>query len=172
MKENCSILNFPATRFVDNFIKILRNASRSLNMLKYWRLKMTETSYQLRFGFTDNQWENIWQGVRKSSKIGQDQKTLIFALIFANCRKFWPLLPKISFGGETGQKPFSPHNSVFFLFLSFCFSLFLIRVAFQNREAVVKQEGNFKRDFHFVLLIIDHHCTFAILLHGSIPESN
>ena len=48
------------------------------------------------------------------------------------------------------------------------------RAVFQNREAIVNQDGNFniKRDFHFVLLIIDHHYTlFTILLHGSIPES-
>ena len=50
-----------------------------------------------------------------------------------------------------------------------------IRVVFQNREAVVNQDGNFnvKKNFHFVLLIIDDHCTlFTILLHKSIPESN
>ena len=50
-----------------------------------------------------------------------------------------------------------------------------IRVVFQNRDAVVNQDGNFniKSDFHFALLIIDHHFTlFRILVHGSIPESN
>ena len=49
------------------------------------------------------------------------------------------------------------------------------QVVFQDREAVVNQDGNFniKGDFHFVLLIIDFHCTlFTILLHRLIPESN
>ena len=40
---------------------------------------MTGTSYKYKFVYADSPGENVWDKVRKSSKIGQEQKTLITA---------------------------------------------------------------------------------------------
>ena len=53
----------------DHFVKL------ALKGIRYWGLKESRTSYQQRISFTDNQWQNILQKVRKSSKCGKDQKT-------------------------------------------------------------------------------------------------
>ena len=50
--------------------------------VKYWGLKETGTSHEQRFDLTDNQWQNLLPKVRKSSKIGQDLKVLIFAFAY------------------------------------------------------------------------------------------
>lgn len=48
-------------------------------MLRYWDLKETEKSYEQRSGLPDNQWQNVFAKVRKSNKIGIDQRTSISA---------------------------------------------------------------------------------------------
>ena len=45
---------------------------------------------------SDNPRQNIWDKVRKSGEITQDQKYLLF-------RKFWPLMRKIDFWEDTGH---------------------------------------------------------------------
>lgn len=49
----------------------------------------TETSYEQRFRFTNNQWQNKLPKVRKSRRTGQDQKMLItaFALVLTATEK-------------------------------------------------------------------------------------
>ena len=80
-QENCLIWNFSATRFVYVSKKSLTKALKLLRMFKKWGLRETGASYEQRFNFTDNQWQNIWPKVRKSKKKKkeQDQKTLISA---------------------------------------------------------------------------------------------
>ena len=63
--ENCSIWNFPAARFVNNSNKSLTKASKLLRILREGDLTGTGTSYEQRFGFTNNQWLNKWPKVRK-----------------------------------------------------------------------------------------------------------
>ena len=42
-------------------------------------MKETGMTYKQRFGLSDNQWQNLLEKVRKSSKIGQDHKDLVSA---------------------------------------------------------------------------------------------
>ena len=77
--ENCKIWNFHATRFVYISMKSLTIPSRLLKMLRYWDLKETKKSYEQRSGLSDNQWQNVFAKVRKSNKIGIDQRTSISA---------------------------------------------------------------------------------------------
>lgn len=46
-------------------------------------MKETGTSYEKRFGLSDNQWQNILLKLRKSCKTGQDQKKKKFIPAFA-----------------------------------------------------------------------------------------
>ena len=80
-QENCLIWNFSATRFAYVSKKSLTKALKLLKMFKKWGLRETGASYEQRFNFTDNQWQNIWPKVIKSKKKKkeQDQKTLISA---------------------------------------------------------------------------------------------
>ena len=48
-------------------------------MLRNWGFKETGTSYEQRFGFTDNQWQNTKPKESNSSKTGSDQRTFISA---------------------------------------------------------------------------------------------
>ena len=50
----------------------MREALKSSKMFRYCGLKETGTSYEQRFGFKDNQWQDILPKVIKSSKTGQD----------------------------------------------------------------------------------------------------
>ena len=53
-------------------------------MLKNWSLKEAAPSYDQKFVCLENPGQNIWNKVDKSSKIGQDKKSLIstFACFF------------------------------------------------------------------------------------------
>ena len=64
------LLNLKLSRNYYNSIKSLIKALKLLKLLKYRGLKETRTSYEQKFGFTDNQRQIIWQKVRRSSKIG------------------------------------------------------------------------------------------------------
>ena len=67
-QENCLIWNFSATRFAYVSKKSLTKALKLLKMFKKWGLRETGASYEQRFNFTDNQWQNIWPKVRISKK--------------------------------------------------------------------------------------------------------
>ena len=57
-------------------------------------------------------WQNIWDKLKKSCKIGQGQKTLISAL-----HTFWLLLPKFYFWKGTRLSP--PKFEIFLIFPNF-----------------------------------------------------
>ena len=61
-------------------------------MLKNWSFKETRPSYGQRFACSDNLWQNILNKIEKSSKIGENKKSLISA--FA-C--FLTAIAKVSF---------------------------------------------------------------------------
>ena len=78
------LLNFKLFRnwFHLYFHKKLDKDFEDIKNVKYWGLKETGTSYEQRFDLRDNQWQNLLPKVRKSSKIGQDQKVLIFVFAY------------------------------------------------------------------------------------------
>ena len=57
----------------------LRKALKLYERSKTWSLKRTGTSYDQKLVHTDNLWQNICNNVKKSSKTGQAQNTLITA---------------------------------------------------------------------------------------------
>ena len=127
----------------------MRNASRLLKMLKYWHLKMTEMSYWLRFGFTDNQWENIWQRVRKSSKIGQDQKTLILAFAY-----ILTAIAKNYLWGEDWTTTFASTQFCVFPFFVFLFFLIFNKSCVSEPRSCCQSRWEFQKRFPFCL--VDH----------------
>ena len=68
--------NFSVTPLLYIWIKILRKPLKLQKISKYWSLKKIRTNVEQKSAYTDNLGQNIWEEVKKSSKIGQHQKTL------------------------------------------------------------------------------------------------
>ena len=64
-------------------------------------MKGTGTSYEKRFGLSDNQWQNILLKLRKSCKTGQDQKKKKIDTCF--CVSIDGYYQILVFGEETGH---------------------------------------------------------------------
>ena len=62
-------------------MKSLTKPSKLLKMLRYCSLKETQTCYEQRSDVLDNQCKKKLPKARKSSKIGPDQKILVFAFV-------------------------------------------------------------------------------------------
>ena len=62
-------------------------------MLKNWSLRETEQIYDQEFTCSDNPGQNIWNKIEKSSKIGQDKKSLssTFACFWTTITYYWAL---------------------------------------------------------------------------------
>ena len=64
-RETCYVSNFPTTGFIHIFIKTLMQVSKLLKMLRYCALKENGNSFYRKFGFTENQGQNILQKARQ-----------------------------------------------------------------------------------------------------------
>ena len=77
LKIVISIKNTADLRYI--FIKDLRNVLKLQKMSKNWRrlsLEETGSSYDQKFACSDNLKQNIWNKIKKSSKIEEDKKSL------------------------------------------------------------------------------------------------
>ena len=52
-------------------------------MSRYWGFNKTGRSYVQRFGFTNNEWQNVLPKLRKSTKIGQDNDIYSYVILSA-----------------------------------------------------------------------------------------
>ena len=69
--------NLNATDLLYIFIKDLMNGLKLQKMSKNWSLKENGSSYDQKCVFSNNSGQNIWNRLEKSSKIGQENKTLM-----------------------------------------------------------------------------------------------
>ena len=74
--KNCFIYNFCAMHSHYICIKGLRKALKRSKRSQHWSLQETGTSYKKNILHLDNRAQNLRNNVKKSSKIGQDKKTL------------------------------------------------------------------------------------------------
>ena len=70
----------------------MAEAAKLLKCYKEWGLKETGAIYKQKFGFTDNQWQNIWLKVKNQGKGYKIRKDCYLFL-----RELLPLLGKIQF---------------------------------------------------------------------------
>ena len=97
---NRQIWTFNATDLLNILLKDSRNAFKIATMLKNECLKKTGPSYDQKFVFSDNPGQNIWNKIEKSSKPGQDNKSLISTFAW-----FLAATAKVEFGqGRLGVR--------------------------------------------------------------------
>ena len=103
------IWNFNAVTCFIFLLKIGQMLSSYRKFFKNWRLKETRPSCDKKFSCSDNHGQNIWNKIEKSSKIGQDKKSLISSFTCFFNYFFQSLIS----GRDTGKGCLDPNMRLF-----------------------------------------------------------